>query len=192
MAYFVKREIDGKPGEFEYVEVADNEIVLPDDAVNKLVVGHPKYRDVLEESIKRKENIRKLAEDLKKLEAEREEPEASTQDVQGEQQQAQNNAPTLDVDALYAQIAERLEKEAQAKLKAKTEAEANLRELAKKHGLGAGALTILANSQNPEETAAYLAKSQYRFDEVSGGAPSKPDDDALVANILKNLGLDGE
>ncbi len=197
MAYFVKQEDPENKGQFIYVEVEPSKVEVAPEVLEKLVVGHPKYREVLDETKGRKAKIKELREELAKLAGEPEpEDEGNTAVSQNSTNAGQKPAETpapLDVDQLYAEFAARLERERVAKETAvKTEAE-QLASLAEKHGLyGEDAIELLRNAKDPEAAAKRLAKSQYRYDDAIGGAPSKPDKEALLSNVLTNLGLDGD
>lgn len=187
MAYFEKREKADQPGEFEYVEVEPSKVELPEDELNKRVVAHPKYRDVLDESKVRKDKIRKLNADLKALEGEPETP-VTPDPAQGQQSPAEAPKP-LDEDTLYAKFRERLVKDQQAEQLAKTDEEKLLAGIAAKYGLNSDAIPLLATAKDPVKAAQLLEKSNYRFDDTTGGEPSAPNKDELIANVLDRLGL---
>lgn len=196
MAYFVKQEDPENKGQFIYVEVEPDKLDIPAEVLKQKVFEHPEYRQVVDESKGRKAKIRELRADLEKLAGEPE-PEgdvdttASPDKAKVVQKTADAVAP-LDEDALFAKFVARMEAEQTAKVTAKQSREQQLKAIAEKHGLGADALELLEVAQDPERAAVILEKSNYRFDDQVGGAPSATDADALNARILKNLGLDGE
>lgn len=184
--YFVRVEKEDKPGEFDFVEVDDTKIEVPDD----LVFSHPKYKEVVESDIKRRKRIKELQEQLEQVGAEKpEETEVTTPVKPTEPVQP---VQPLNKDELYNEFvarleAQRVERENAAKLE-----EARLQSILKQHKLPASAIDALRLSSDPEAMAVILERSPLRFDDSVGGAPSEADKDTLQANILKNLGLDGE
>ncbi len=189
MAYYEQRPNPDKPEEMIFVEVEASKLELPDDELGKRVVAHPKYREVLDESKGRKSKIKELREALTALEGQPEEDGVAPEKVEGQQSPA---AAPVDTEALYNEFRKRFIQDQQAETSAQTAEKTRLAGIAAKHGLSADALPLLENAKDPEALAATLVKSNYRFDEVSGGAPSKPDADALKANVFKNLGLEGD
>lgn len=190
MSYFIKQE-DPTTKEVTYVEVPDDQLEVPTELIDKAVVAHPKYREVVDESIKRKKTIKQLREQLDHLE----EPEAEGQSPASPEQDATVQKPVsqaapLDEDALYSKFTARLRKEQEDARAAEAAKANNLKAIAEKHGLGAGALKALEVAADPEALASILEGSQYRFDDTVGGAPSQPDKDALQNKIFANLGLD--
>lgn len=184
--YFVRVEKEDKPGEFEFVEVDDTKLEIPDD----LVTSHPKYKEVVDSDIKRRKRIKELQEELSKAGAEKPEEEAAgaTPTSPDPAQPVQS----LNKDELYNEFvarleAQRVERENAAKLE-----EAKLKSIAKAHKLPESALEALRMANDPEALATFLERAPLRFDDSVGGAPSEADKDALQANILKNLGLDGD
>jgi len=196
MAYFVKQEDPENKGQFIFVEVEPDKLDIPAEVLEKKVYEHPKYREVVDESKGRKQKIRELRADLEKLAGEpepgQEDDTPASPDKAKVGQKPTDAVAPLDEDALFAKFTARLKAEQEAQVAAKTTREQQLRAIAEKHGLGADALELLEVAQDPERAAVILEKSNYRFDDQVGGAPSAPDADALNARILKNLGLDGE
>ncbi len=193
MAYFVKQEDPEKPGEFIYVEVEADKVELDPDRLKKIIFDSKEYKSVVDESKSRKAKIKELRTSLEQLTSEEAaDGENSEEPVKPEKSNAGSTqtAEPLDSEKLYQDFKARLAKE-QADAKAEAEAaNAKYRALITKHKLGDEAIPLLAQSTNPEEMAALLEKSAFRFDDQIGGAPSQPDKDALLANVLKQKGLD--
>ena len=197
MSYFVKQEDPEKPGEFVYVEVSDSELELPPDVLKKKVLDHPEYKKVKTESVTRKEKLREQQARLNELLSGEDTDEdagdttASQKQAKPEQQSGEAAKP-LDEDALYAKFIARLEADRKAAEEANTNRRTQLTSLLEKHGLGEDALELLEVATDPVLMAARLEKSNYRFDDTIGGSPAKPDKEALLSNVLKNLDLDGD
>lgn len=186
MPYLKKVEDENKPGEFTYVEVPDTELELPADVLDKLVFQHPKYREVVAESVGRKERIRAMQAELEKLAVDDANKPEKPEDAKKE---TEKPAPAIDQDALYTTFKTRLLQEQAAEAAANKAREEVLRAAAKKHGLSDDALPILAQSTDPDAMAEALGRGGYRFDNSPGGAPASVDGEALLSNVLKNLGL---
>lgn len=180
--YFVKQELEDKPGEFEYVEVDDNELEVPDAVVTKSKI----YKEVVESDIRRRKKIKDLNEALSKATADKpDEDEVAPSDEKPADQKPQ----LLDEDALFEKFQKRLNEQATQRQQQEAELNSRLAKVAKDNGLGANAVEILRKSNDPEELAKLLAAQSYRFDDSVGGAPSEADKDALMNNVLKELGL---
>lgn len=184
--YFVRVEKKDKPGEFDFVEVDDTKLEVPED----LVTSHPKYKEVVESDIKRRKRIKELQEELSKVEVEK--PEEAVAGATVVPPDPAAPVQPLNKDELYNEFlarleAQRVERENAVKLK-----EAKLKSIAKAHKLPDSTIEALRMANDPEALASFLERSPLRFDDSVGGAPSEADKDALQANILKNLGLDGE
>lgn len=185
-SYFVKREDPENAGQFIYEEVPADKVEIDPTVAEQVVFNHPKYREVVEESKGRKAKIRELRSELDKLDG--------VQDQPKEPVEPPKDAPPapLNEDDLFAKFVTRLQAEQKAAEDKKVARETELRALVQKHNLGSDAMQILEMASDPAKTAQLLEKSAYRFDDQVGGSPAAPDKEALMGNILKNLGLDGE
>lgn len=192
-SYFVKQTDPNDPTKEVYVEVQEDQLEIPASLIDKAVVAHPKYRDVVQESIDRKKQIKKLRSQLDELDGvpveDEEEQTASPEQAKSKQKPAQAVAP-LDEDALYSKFTARLKKQQEEEAAANKARRDQLAAIAEKHGLGAGALPALEVANDPEALAKVLEASNYRFDDQVAGSPSQPDKDAMQARILSDLGLD--
>lgn len=195
-SYFVKQQDPNDPEKEVYVEVKSEELEIDPAVLEKKLFAHPKYAEVVGESVKRKKSIKELRAQLDKLAGEQgsEEVEegAELPDKPKDGQQTVQPVAPLNKDELFEEFTARLAAKQQKDAEAKQSHAEKLKAIADKHGLGADALELLEDARNPEVFAEKLAKSKYQFDDQVGGAPAEVDGDALNAKIWKNLGLDGE
>ncbi len=191
MPYFVK-QVNPETQAEEFIEVPDDKLEINPELIEKAVYNHPKYREVVDESIGRKAKIKELRQQLDGLVGEPDpSPKKPATSEPADGQKIVTPQP-LDEDALYSKFTARLAADQLAAQQAEAAKANALREVAKKYSLGESVLPILQNATDPEATAKLLEKSAYRFDDQVGGEPAKPDTEALQSRILKNLGLDGD
>lgn len=187
MSYFVQQTDEN--GDVKFVEVADGDLQLPDEELNKRIANSELFRKTVEESKHRKEQIKKLRKQFEELEPA---PAGEEPAPEAEQPAKQETAETepLDEEVLFQRFQERLLREAQAKREAQKSEEEQLAALLEKNGLGEDALDVLRDSKNPEETAKKLAKSAYNFGNTSTGNTKRNNVAEKVGSAFKDLGLD--
>lgn len=172
MSFF--KQVTDAEGNTTFVEVTEDELT-------ETVKAHPAHKQVVDESIKRRQQIK----DLKAALEAKDEPEQPKVEPPTVQQPEPQDEDAL-LDKLYAKLLEKQQADAAAALQRRNA----LTEVARKHGLGAGVLPVLEQSTNPEATAALLANSSYHFDDTEGGEASTADIiQGAVTGALKKLNL---
>jgi hypothetical protein len=182
MATPVFKRIDNADGTFTYEEVKDA-TELPEE----LVKANPLYKGVLDETIQRRKTINDLKAKITTVVSD-EKPEDEKPVVKAVETPS---VQPLDEDALFAKFRERILAETTVETKAERQAreqkEAAVNQAMEANGLSSPELRkVIAESANPAETAKLLAKSGYRFDDVSAGeVPSVKSTE--VSGILDNF-----
>lgn len=165
MAEPVFKRIDKGDGTFEYQEVTDA-TELPDE----LVKANPLYTGVLNETIQRRKTIKELTTKISSV-------AEGKEDAKEDKPEPKSDAPApvvLDEAALFEKFKQSLLGELAVETieqkKAREAKEKAVNEAMSANGLVSPNLRlIVANSENPAETAQLLAQSGYRFDPVDGG-----------------------
>lgn len=176
----VFKQVDKGDGTFEYVEVTAAE--LPEEIVKET----PQYKTVLDESVKR----RKIIQDLKRPVVTNDDETEIVKEVPTPK--TETPAPAVDKDALYDEFRTRMLNEMNVETKAAKTAreqhEANVDAAMKAHKLSSPEIRLVVSaSANPAETAALLAKSGYRFDDVQGGETQIDIKSEPVTDIIGRL-----
>lgn len=187
MPYFKKVVDPADPEKVEYVEVADDQIELPEAVVKTLVHNHPDHRKVVDETLKRKQRIKALTTELERFAIPGE--DAGEQTTEPPPADAKAPVAPINEDDLFAKFEARMQKKAADQRDAEVTRKAQLAALAKQHGLGDGAIPLLELAVDPAAAAPLLAKSQFRFEDSPGGEVAIPDKEALMGAVLKNLNL---
>lgn len=168
--YYVE-QIDDE-GNKTYVEAE----VVVDDIEDDVIRTHPAYQKLLDENIKRRKENKALKEQVP----------VATDDKQEEAPQPTPQQKPLDPDELFSQFLGKLEeREAQKQQKA-----ASLKSIAEKHKLPDEALDVLANSSDPEKTAAYLGRVQVQLSaSTQGASPNVDTVESLMGRVSERLNL---
>lgn len=182
MSYF--RKIKNEAGEDTFVEVDLTTEELPEAVVK----AQKPFKDVLTESIERRQEIAALKAAKKPATSE------GSEETEAVKKPATVEVPApvvpVDPDKLFADFEQRMAAKEQARIEALKTQETELSAIVKEFGLKKDAVEILADSKNPRAVAEKLAKSAYRFDEQSSGDPDKKQIDSAVGAALKKLGLE--
>lgn len=163
---FVK--VTGDDGTETYEPVSDwNGVEIPEEKVKT----SPVYKQVLDESVKRRQTIAALKAQVdalgKEEDADDDTPAPQKPEPSGDGLQFNNREELLNF------VFSGLEQRSTAHEQAQQLREANLMQLITKHNLSTDALPILRESNNPEQTAAYIGQKKLRFDDVSGGGEQR-------------------
>lgn len=184
MPYF-KQVLDDEGNE-TFVEVDFTEDVLeeiPDD----VFFNDDRYKTVADRDYKRRQKVKELQEQLSKTGEEDPSDDTEEDDEQPEPvtlQQVQSLLSNYSEEMLTT-FKTKLEQEQEEK----QQQEASLKSLLEENELDEEALPVLRQSSNPEETAAYLAKSRLRFG-GSANADNTPSIQDTLDNVNKRLGID--
>lgn len=181
MTYFRKTTNEAGEAVYEEVDLAKEELS------EEIVKAQKPFKDVLSESIERRQEIAALKAKTPAKSKESEAGEAAAGAVA--QPEGSTTVAAVDPDKLFEDFKTRLRREQEEETtKVKAERE-NVAGLIKEFGLKADAVEILTEAKNPRVVAEKLAKTNYRFDEQSSGDPAKVAVDGAVAGAFKRLNL---
>lgn len=172
MPQLFQRQED-EEGNVTYIEVEE----LPDEVIREA----PSFKKVVDESIKRRQQIKDLKTKIEEL---------SADDTPEKPEPVQTPVEQVDPEKLVADILQRLDARNQEREQQTQTRKTQIEKLIADHKLSVDAYSILDKSQNPDETAAYMGRLQVKFDNSSGGDTPVASVDDAVAQALKSLGLD--
>lgn len=148
---------------------------------------HPDFDKVLSQAIERKKIIGDKDREIEALKLEIKNLKQPSDEPPIEQPDVKISIEDIDIETITKNIMEQLE----VKQKAESSREASLKTLLSNHSLPDSMLSILKDSNNPEETAKQLGQSFKIFqspDSAETGSMSSLD--SVLNNINKKLGLD--
>ena len=180
MTFFRKTKNEAGEEIFEEVDLSKEE--LPEAVVK----AQKPFKDVLSESIERRQEIANLKAGKAKVE-----DSGAVKPDAGAPAKPEVKEPVVavDPDALFSDFKARLLKE-QEELNTKTKTEQEtVAGLVKEFGLKPEAVEILSDAKNPRVVAEKLAKTAYHFDEQTSGDPAKAEVDGAITGAFKRLGL---
>lgn len=167
----------------EYDNASEVIATLPDE----LVQSHSEFQrldNIRNSLLDEKRKFQKRAQTAEqKLQENSSSGDDETPDAEPPQQQ-----DPLDIDALRQSLKEEILGEIKTDRQAQTDRELFLQNLVKKHRLQKveGAMDILSDSNNPEQTAERLGRTRKQFDALDGGTGEMTDDDYLT-NMMNNI-----
>lgn len=174
------KRVVGDDGKETFVEVKEA-TELPEE----LVKATPMYKQVLDESIKRRQIIQSLK---KPVVVTNEDDTEVVADAPKEEKPIVATPAAVDEDALFQKFETRLTAKQQAEKEAREKRETEITTALSANGLPEKMRAALETSTNPNETAKIIAQAGYRFDDVEAGEvptiKSKPVDEA-VQNFMK-------
>lgn len=173
------KQVTDENGEVTYVEAE----LTVDDLTPELVKQHPLHKDVLAETISRRQTIQDLKAQIAALD-DGDKPREGSQ-TPNPKETPMPAAPSIDVEQLKDEILNRVKSE-------QTNAQqrqAQLKEIATKHNLSDEVVPLLADAQDPEKLAAFLGRQQTQLSEAKASNPQTDTVESFAARVEKLLGF---
>lgn len=178
-------KVGGAEGEMEFVAVDVATLPLTKDDIRE---AEP-FKEVLSESIQRREELKKLKKGAKATDDGSGEPDGQEGNGKPVEASAEagGNAPALNVDTIYAEVKSRLAADQAAVVQAAQAQSQRIQAAVEKHKLLPEDVPMLQASNDPDALGAYLARNRSSFAALP--VDEKADYRAATKRAFENLGL---
>ena len=183
----VFRKVVDDEGNESYEPVAVTEIEIPEEVVRE----HPAYKNVLTESVERRQ---KLSEANKRLQSLIESNENDDDNESEGESAPPPEVPAIDVEALVNQAVERTTAELEKRQREAAERQGSLNTILRENHLDddeeVRTLLLQLDPEKAASVAKVLAKRALRFDDTPGGSGDLRRKPLDFSQVAKNLDVD--